>query len=66
MMEYVIDLDHKFNTDEIKGLTDYELYAPSDVFKASLEGNSDVNEYDSEIGKLKKKKDLGREKGSLS
>ena len=60
MMEYVIDLDDKFNTDEIKRLPDYKLYAPSNVFKASLEGKLDINEYDSEIGKLKK--DIGREK----
>ena len=63
MMEYVIDLDHKFNTDEMKRLTDYKLYAPSDVFKASLEDKLDTNEYDHEIGKLKQK--LGSERGSL-
>ena len=52
MIEYIIDLDHKFNADEIKRLTDYKLYAPSDVFKASLEGKLDKNEYDHENGKL--------------
>ena len=55
MMEYVIDLDHKSYTDEIKRLTDYKLYVPSDVFKALFEGQLDINEYDSEIGKLKQK-----------
>ena len=62
MIEYVIDLGHKFNTDEIKRLTDYMLQMM--FFKASLEGKLDINEYNYEIGKLKQK--LGSERGSLS
>ena len=58
------DIDKGFNKDEVNKLTKYGLYAPSDVFKASIEGSLDFDEYDSNIGK--KLKDLGREKGTLS
>ena len=47
-----------------KKLTKHGLYAPSDVLKALIDGNLDIDEYDSNIGKKLNK--LGAEKGSLS
>lgn len=47
-----------------KKLTKYELYPPSDVLKASIDGTIDVNEYDEDIGKKLNK--LGAKKGNLS
>ena len=58
------DLDQGFNKDEVKKLTKFGFYAPSDVLKASIEGSLNFYEYDRNVGK--KLKDLGREKGTLS
>ena len=58
------DIDSGFNTDEVEKLTQYGLYAPSDVLKASIDGTLDIDEYDSNIGKKLNK--LGAKKGSLA
>ena len=61
---YKSDLDKGFNTDEIKTLTKYELYAPSDVLKGVQNKNIDFNVYDKDLGKKLQK--LGAKKGTLS
>ena len=58
------DLDKGFNLNEIEILIKYEMYAPSDVFKALKNKKIDFDEYDKNIGKLLQ--DLGSEKGGLS
>jgi len=58
------DLDIDFDADEIQILTEYGLYAPSDVLKASINGTLDFHEYDKNLGE--QIGDLGRKKGSLS
>ena len=49
---------------EIKKLTEYKLAQPSEVLKASVDDNIDINDYDANIGKLLKtngqKKDLSQ------
>lgn len=62
--QYKSDMDSGFDGDEKKKLTKYELYPPSDVLKASIDGTIDVNEYDEDIGKKLNK--LGAKKGNLS
>ena len=56
------DIDNGFDIDEIKKLTEYKLAKPSEVSKASVAGNIDINDYDANVGKLLKtlgqKKDL--------
>ena len=58
------DIDSGFNPDEIQKLTQYGLYAPSDVLKAVLDKTLDIDVYDDSIGKKLNK--LGAKKGSLS
>ena len=58
------DVDKGFDKDEIQKLTKYELYPPSDVLKASIDGTLDFDKYDENIGKMLKK--LGSEKANLS
>ena len=58
------DLDSGFDVDEIKKLTEYNLYPPSQVLQASVKGEFDIDEYDQSIGKKLNK--LGSEKGYLS
>ena len=58
------DIDKGFNKDEVNKLTEYGLYAPSDVLKATIDGTLDIDEYNSNIGKQLNK--LGSKKGSLS
>ena len=58
------DIDSGFNTDEVEKLTQYGLYAPSDVLKAVLDKTLDIDEYDGNIGKKLNK--LGAKKGSLA
>ena len=58
------DIDKGFDTDEVKKLTKYGFYPPSDVLKASVDGTLDIEEYDSNIGK--KLNTLGAKKGNLS
>ena len=58
------DMDVGFDKDEIQKLTDYKLYAPSDVLKGSINGILDINEYDKNLGQQIKK--LGRDKAHLS
>jgi len=66
MMEpqYKSDLDTGFSKDEIQKLMEYNLYAPSDVLKASMKGELDINEYDNNIGK--QLMNLGQKKGGFS
>ena len=45
------DIDSGFNADEVEKLTQYGLYAPSDVLKAVLDKTLDIDEYDGNIGK---------------
>ena len=42
--EFKSDIDVGFDKDEIQKLTKYELYPPSDVLKASINGTLDINE----------------------
>ena len=58
------DMDSGFDVDEIKKLTEYNLYPPSQVLQASVKGEFDIDEYDQSIGKKLNK--LGSEKGYLS
>jgi len=58
------DLDADFNVDEIKKLTEYELYPPSQVLQASINGTLDIEEYDKNLGERLNK--LGAKKGNLS
>ena len=58
------DIDAGFDIDEIKKLTKYELYPPSHVLKASIDGDLHIDEYDTNIGK--KLINLGQKKGVLS
>jgi len=62
--EFKSDIDAGFDKEEIQKLTNHGLDAPSDVFKASIDGTLDFDEYYENIGnKLKK---LGNKKGQLS
>ena len=62
--EFKSDVDKGFDKDEIQKLTKYELYPPSDVLKASIDGTLDIDEYDENLGKKLNK--LGAKKGNLS
>ena len=62
--EFKSNVDAGFDKEEIKKLTDYKLYAPSDVLKASIDGTLDFYKYDKNLGE--KIGDLGRKKGYLS
>ena len=62
--QFKSDIDTGFNVDEIKKLTKYELYPPSQVLQASVKGELDIDDYDQSIGKKLNK--LGGEKGYLS
>ena len=58
------DVDAGFDKDEIQKLTKYGLYPPSNVLKASIDGNLDIDEYDENIRKKLNK--IGAKKGNLS
>ena len=58
------DFDAGFNVDEIKKLTKYELFPPSQVLQASIDGTLGIDEYDENLGKKLNK--LGAKKGNLS
>ena len=58
------NIDAGFDSDEIKKLTKYELYPPSQVLQASIDGTLDIDEYDENLGKKLNK--LGAKKGNLS
>ena len=58
------NLDAGFDDDEVEKLMQYDLAPPSSVFKASVQGDIDINDYDANIGKMLKK--LGIKKGPLS
>ena len=62
--QFKSDLDAGFNVDEIQKLTKYELYPPSQVLQASIDGSLDIDEYDENLGKKLNK--LGAKKGNLS
>ena len=62
--EFKSDVDKGFDKDEIQKLTKYELYPPSDVLKASIDGTLDIDEYDKNLGELIK--EIGRQKAHLS
>ena len=66
MMEpqFKSDLDAGFDIDEIQKLTEYGLYRPSEVLKASMKDDFDIDSYDKNISKLLNK--LGSKKGNLS
>lgn len=63
---YKSDLDKGFTENEEVGetLQKYELYPPSHVLKASIDGKLDFDEYDKNLGELTKT--LGMKKGNLS
>ena len=58
------NIDAGFDSDEIKKLTKYEFYPPSQVLQASIDGTLDIDEYDENLGKKLNK--LGAKKGNLS
>ena len=58
------NLDKGFDFDEIKKLTEYNLVKTSDVLKEYIAGNIDINDYNTNIGKILKT--LGQKKGSLT
>ena len=62
--QFKSDIDAGFDLDEIKKLTEYKLYPPSHVLKASIDGDLDIDEYDANIAKQLNK--LGAKKGNLS
>ena len=61
--QFQSDIDASFNVDEIKKLTKYELFPPSQVLQASIDGSLDIDEYDENLGKKLNK--LGAKKGNL-
>ena len=58
------NLDGGFSSDEMQTLMAYNLYAPSDVFKAVKDQKLDWDNYSKQITQLLK--EIGREKGGLS
>ena len=58
------NLDGGFSSDEMQTLMAYNLYAPSDVFKAVKDQKLDWDNYSKQITQLLKQ--IGREKGGLS
>ena len=58
------NIDAGFDSDEIKKLVKYEIYPPSQVLQASIDGTLDIDEYDENLGKKLNK--LGAKKGALS
>ena len=62
--EFKSDIDTGFDTDEIKKLMEYGLYAPSDVLKSSIDGTLDIDEYNKNLGKKIQK--IGLKKAHLS
>ena len=58
------NIDAGFDSGEIKKLTKYEFYPPSQVLQASIDGTLDIDEYDENLGKKLNK--LGAKKGNLS
>ena len=58
------NIDTDFETDELERLKQYDLYTPSDVFKAVLDKTLDIDDYNTNIGMTLKK--LGAKNGSLS
>lgn len=62
--QFKSDINAGFDLDEIKKLTEYKLYPPSHVLNASIDGDLDIDEYDTNI--VKKLINLGRKKGVLS
>ena len=62
--QFKSDFDKGFDVDEIKKLTEYKLFPPSQVLKASVKGDLNIDDYDELLGK--KIKELGKQKGHLS
>jgi len=62
--ELKFNIDAGFDIDEIKKLTEYKLFPPSQVLQASIDGTLDFDEYDEILGKKLNK--LGTKKGNLS
>ena len=58
------NLDGGFSSDEMQTLMAYNLYAPSDVFKAVKDQKLDWDNYSKQITQLLKQ--IGREEGGLS
>ena len=62
--KYRSDLDKGFNTDDIKTLMSYNLFAPCDILKGIRSKTLDFYDYDKNISKILK--NLGAKKGNLS
>ena len=62
--KYKSDLDKGFNSDDIKTLMEYNLFAPSDILKGVRSKTLDFDDYDVNIGKILQ--NLGAKKGTLS
>ena len=62
--KYKSDLDKGFNSDNIKTLMEYNLFALSDVLKGIRSKTLDFDDYDANIGKILQ--NLGAKKGTLS
>ena len=58
------DMDSGFSIDEVEKLIEYKLSPPSEVLKASVKGELNIDNYDKSIGKQLHK--LGAQKGNLS
>ena len=57
------DIDNGFDDDDVEILEKYNLHMPSEVFKRAIDGSVDIDNYNVELGKIRK---LSGEKGRLS
>ena len=58
------NIDNGFDPDDVETLEKYNLYIPSEVFKRAVNGSIDINDYNLELSKIRRK--LSAEKGRLS
>ena len=58
------NMDKGFDSDDVKTLEKYNLLLPSDLLKRSMAGSVDFEDYDENLGKIRRK--LAANKGRLS